>query len=174
MPRTALAAGLAAAALVTTAQHAGAQHAERLRVGARPPGPAVDSQPPHRAPPPGAAVLRTGGAILGWAGGAYTGAYVGYGFRKHTGGDFEGFGEALLGAMAGGVVGAAAGAALPELGSRCETGRRFGRAIGGAALGGAAGLVGLGFGGWPALLTVPIGSVVGATAGAHGCRPAGS
>jgi hypothetical protein len=162
----------AAAVVALAPALAAAQRADALRVAARPTALALDTvsdTTPASRTPPGAVPVRTLTAILGWGGGFLAGAYVAYGFHKDTGGDFDGLPEAILGGAAGGILGAAAGAAVPAMRSPCDGGRRFGRGIAGATLGAAAGLVGLA-GGWTVAITVPVGTVVGATIGAHNCR----
>jgi len=147
-----------------------AQHADRLRVAARPTPVGSTDSTPRRRPPAGAPVVRTLTAVAGYAAGFYAGAYAGFQFNhRDTGDDFDGWPEALLGGAIGGIAGAAAGAALPELGSSCDGGRRLARALGGAAVGAGVGLIGI-TGTWIVVLTVPVGTVIGATVGAHGCH----
>ena len=70
----------------------------------------------------------------------------------------------------GGALGAAIGAAAPELGSPCRVEKRVGAALVGSGVGTFLGLLGILAGGWPVLITVPVGAVAGAVTGAHGCR----
>jgi len=159
----------ATVALAST--QARAQHIERLRVAARPATlvASVDSTP-RRRPPAGAPLVRTLTAVAGYAAGFYVGAYTGVQFNhRDTGDDFDGLAEAVLGGVVGGIAGSAVGAGAPELGSSCPSGRRVARALGGAAAGAAIGLVGVA-GAWLVVATVPLGTVVGATIGAHGCH----
>lgn len=106
---------------------------------------------------------------LGMAGGALALGALGYAIDRGVSGEGEwsGVGGLVLGGIAGGMLGAGVGAALPDYEGRCGFGGRFGRAMlgasGGLLVGGllatlapAEGLV----------IAVPVGVVLGAATAA--------
>ena len=112
-----------------------------------------------RAPEPAARTLvRTLTGALGFAGGAAIGVGVANASGPHhCGCDDPGLNEALTGIIIGGVVGAGIGAAIPTMGTECAAHGRFLRALGGSALGFAAGFLLPPFG--PLILS-PVGSAI--------------
>ena len=112
--------------------------------------------------------LGVGGARLAASlGGLVTGVFVGgaagYRVLPHcTGCEDPGLNQMVYGAFVGGAIGAALGAAVPDLRSSCSFDERFARSLIGAGAG-AAGAFFLGRGlSETALLVVPASSVAGA------------
>ena len=73
-----------------------------------------------------------GGAVLGLIGGVFIASQLP---AHDCGCDDPGLAEAIYGGLAGVTLGAALGAAMPDLRSVCSFGGRFGRSILGGALG---------------------------------------
>lgn len=135
------------------------------------PAPAADDSVPRPARDP-YVVRRIGTGVLGWALGAVAGGFVGAEVSETTGGTDVEWGNlpgVVIGGAAGGTIGAAVGAASPRLGAGCGFGKRLSDALlgsNGGALAGA-GLTAITDEG-VVLVTIPIGSAVGA-AMAAGC-----
>jgi hypothetical protein len=104
-------------------------------------------------------------SVAGMAAGFFVGGVVGYALLPHDCGgcDDPGLDAIIYGAFVGIPVGAALGAAAPNLGSVCSFSERIGRTLLGAGAGGAVGfLVGMVSTEGAILITVPIFSVGGA------------
>ena len=158
---------LAAVAIVLAPSVAAAQRGDALRVGAE-----AHLSQPRRPPMGGGSAVPSGrviGAMVGYAIGAYVGVAAGEGLsRLSHGGEHRAAG--LVGAGLGGMVGAAYGASVPRVESTCGRTRRFRHALAVSAVGTGVGLLGLlPKENWIAWLTVPAGSIVGATVGAEDC-----
>jgi hypothetical protein len=115
-------------------------------------------------------------AGLGWIGGAIVGAYVWYQIRPHDCScDDPGLEQIIEGGFGGGALGAAFGAAAPELDSRCSFKTRIARGLLGSLAGTAIGLLAGSDGGNSverynaAAIAVPVLSVSGATLAVWRC-----
>lgn len=117
---------------------------------------------------PGGVALRFGASAAGAVVGLFAGAYIGVQFAGNCGCDDPGLVEAIYGGLAGVTLGAALGAAAPNLRSACSFGTRFGRSLLGAGMGTVGGFF-LGLGGGQVLLTVPIGAAAGSIAALGRC-----
>lgn len=161
MPHTWLVACLL---LLFSADIAGAQYAERSGVD---PKLAVSratlqSAPSDTTPGHGAVAVRGLTGLLGFIPGAFIGGIVAVNALPHRpcGCDDPGLKEFLEGFVVGGTLGAAIGAAAPNLGSNCSFAHRFGRGLIGAALGTGVGMIPITEG--SKAISVPILSVTGA------------
>ena len=82
---------------------------------------------------------RAGLGLLGGTAGFVLGVYAGFGIAgpcNGCGDDFHGFGEALVGAAIGAIVGTGTAAAIPKFGGNCSYGKRAGLGLAGSLLGG--------------------------------------
>jgi hypothetical protein len=128
---------------------------------ARARGDTIQTRSPHPLP------MRAFIASIGWIVGAYIGGQFWSAIRPHDCQcDDPGLEQFIEGAFGGGALGAAFGAAAPDLGTPCSFATRIGRGLVGSIGGSAVGLL-------PnsaaILLTVPIFSVTGATLAERRC-----
>ena len=128
----------------------------------------ASARPDTTLPRPGRFTQRLGASAAGAVVGLFAGAYIGGQSGGNCGCDDPGLAEAIYGGLAGVTLGAALGAAAPNLRSVCSFGTRFGRSLLGAGLGTIGGLF-IGLGGGQALVTVPIGAAVGSIAALGRC-----
>ena len=116
-----------------------------------------------------AGATRLGASAGGLLAGAIVGGFVGYNVLPHTCNcDDPGLDQIIYGALAGGALGAAFGAAYPRLQSKCTLQERFRRSLIGAGIGAAAGLL-LSGRSEAILMLGPAGSVGGALVGLGHC-----
>jgi hypothetical protein len=167
--RFAAAVSLAASSASTPAQ---SQYAVNERAGialpiaavspsARAGGDTIQTRSPHPLP------MRAFIASLGWITGAYIGGQFWYAVRPHDCGcDDPGLEQFFEGAVGGGALGAALGAAAPDLGTSCSFKTRIGRSLLWSIVGSGVGLLA---NSEAILLTVPILSVTGATLAERRC-----
>jgi hypothetical protein len=121
----------------------------------------IQTRSPHPLP------MRAYIASLSWIAGAYIGGEFWYGIRPHDCGcDDPGLVQFVEGAIGGGALGAALGAAAPDLGTPCSFKTRFGRSLLWSIVGSGVGLLA---NSGAILLTVPILSVTGATLAERRC-----
>ncbi|MEO8193642.1 MAG: hypothetical protein ABI681_07310 [Gemmatimonadales bacterium] len=120
-----------------------------------------------------AVTIRLVSGLAGTLVGFVVGGFVGYRVLPHDCGgcDDPGLDAIVYGALVGTWVGAAAGVAMPGLGSVCSFNERVGRALLGAGAGGALGfLIGGGFGmSGTSLILVPLFSIGGAVGSIGRC-----
>jgi hypothetical protein len=106
---------------------------------------------------------RTGvGLVGGTAGFGIAGSCNG------CGDDFHGFGEALVGAAIGAIVGTGTAAAIPKFGGNCSYGKRAGLGLAGSLIGGI-GAIGILFLPQPLNWVAPLAPPVGAAIALKGC-----
>ena len=120
----------------------------------------------------GIRVLSTVGGVFF---GAIAGGYLGYNVLPHNCAcDDPGLDELVSGALVGMTIGAAIGAAVPDLGSACSFDKRLMRSLAGAALAaGAAYFVAGGSRNEGTVLAVPAGAIGGSLAALGRCWKSG-
>ncbi|HEY4955627.1 MAG TPA: hypothetical protein VII02_12165 [Gemmatimonadaceae bacterium] len=114
---------------------------------------------------------RAGVGLLGGTAGFVLGVYAGFGIAgpcNGCGDDFHGFGEALVGAAIGAIVGTGTAAAIPKFGGNCSYGKRAGLGLAGSLIGGI-GAIGILFLRSPINRTAALVPPLGAAIALKGC-----